>query len=229
MMWLWIAGGLGLLLIVILMSKVRIRASFNRQDTNDDLIVDVSALFGCIRFRYSMPVFEFKGMKEGLELKTEQVNANAGHLLGDQRKRITIDKIKSAFHDVQQLLQHCFHFHEWLKAALTHVHCDRLVWKTSIGLDDAPHTAISVGTLWGLKTSLLGYVFRYVRLETEPKLQVMPYFNQMRFEMEAVVEAYVRFAVVMKAGILLLTRIVKVKDGWKTWRDILMRSAKRAA
>ncbi|CAG7641671.1 DUF2953 domain-containing protein [Paenibacillus allorhizosphaerae] len=229
MIWLWVAGILCFVLLIILFSKIRMRVSFNRQDTNDDLLIDVSALFGLIHLRYSMPVFQFKGMLEGLELKTEQVNANAGHLIGNQHRHITIEKVRRAFHNVQLLLQHCFHFHDWLKAGLSHVHCDRFVWKTSIGLDDAANTAISVGTLWGLKTSLLGYVFRFVHLETEPKLQVMPMFNQMRFEMEAVIEAYVRFAFALKAGILLLIRILKVKDGWKTWRTIVMRSAKRAA
>ncbi|WP_261381224.1 DUF2953 domain-containing protein [Paenibacillus cremeus] len=228
MHWVWIgAACLLIVLALIAVSKVKIMLVCSRRKNNDEFTLHVKALYGIVRLRFKMPLMKFKGLYDGLVVKTEQVNASEGNLMADQKRHIKPEDIKQAFKDVRELLHHCFHFNEWLKGCLAQVHCTKLIWNTSVGVGDAPETAITAGMVWGLKTSLLGYIFRFIQLETRPKLQVVPVFNGMAMDTEIESHGYIRVIHIMMAGVQLLIRVLKVKDGWKTWRSILQRAAKR--
>lgn len=222
MVWVWMAAGLLFVLLLLLGSRVNIRLAFTHQDKNDEISVEVRALLGLVRFRYEVPTLRFKGLRAGLEVKSEQVNAGAGRLIADRKETINADKIKQKFEDVRILLTHCFDFNEWLSRMLRHVHCTKLNWKTSVGIGDAPETAFLVGTLWGVKSSLLGFVCRYIRLETQPQLQVMPVFNQMMFLTEGNCTIRIRIWHLLSGGVQLLMRIRKTEGGLQAWRRVLM-------
>lgn len=224
MVWVWMAAGMLTVLFVFLGSPVQIQLAFTHQEKNDEIIVEVKALLGLVHFRFGVPTLRFKGMNEGLEVKSEQVNAGAGRLIADRKQRINADKIKQMFEEFQTLLKHCFEFNVWLTRILRHVHCTKLNWKTSVGLGDAPETAFLVGTLWGVKSSLLGYIFRFVRLDTHPQLQVMPAFNQMMFVTEGTCSLRIRIWHILAGGLQLFMRICKTEGGLQVWRRVLLKT-----
>ncbi len=225
MIWAWVAGAVAVLIFALAQSKINICLSFVHMEQNDEIRIDVRSLFGLIRYRYIVPLLRFQGWLEGLELATEKANPNKqGHVDGDPKRKIDFDKIKEAIDKFRILLHNCFKFNQWFRRLLTRFHCTELNWKTSAGIGDAAETAVVVGTLWGLKTSLLGYIFRMIRLEAKPELQVMPVFNQNVFITEGVCRLHIRLWHLVSAGIQLLFRILKVKGGLRAWKKVLLRT-----
>ncbi|SDC38804.1 Protein of unknown function [Paenibacillus sp. UNCCL117] len=223
MIWLGVAAVLVFLAGLLLSRPVKIRFAFTHQEQNDEITIEVKALLGLVHFRYEVPVIRFKGLALGLEVRTEQVNANAGTLLGDHDDRIDSHKIKSAYEDFRELLEHCFEFNEWMKRLMSRVHCTELSWKTSVGLGDAPATAMLVGSLWAIKSSMLGFISRSIRLDAQPQLMVMPAFNRKAFLTEGTGMFYIRIWHLLSGGVRLLHRIRKTEGGWDTWKRILAR------
>ncbi len=224
MIWAWIAGAVAVLILAVAQSKIKICLSFVHMEQNDEIRIDVRSLFGLIRYRYIVPMLRFHGWLEGLELKSEKTNPNNGGFQGESKRKIDFDKIKEAIDNFRILLNNCFKFNQWFRRLLSHFHCTELNWKTSAGIGDAAETAVVVGTLWGLKTSLLGYIFRTIRLETRPELQVMPVFNQNVFMTEGICRLHIRLWHLVVAGLQLLFRILKIKGGLRAWKKVLLRT-----
>lgn len=224
MIWAWIAGAVAVLIFAVAQSKIKICLSFVHMEQNDEIRIDVRSLFGLIRFRYIVPLLRFRGWLEGLELKSEKTNPNKANIQGEPRRKIDFDKIKKAIDDLRILLHNCFKFNQWFRRLLSRFHCTELNWKTSAGIGDAAETGVVVGTLWGLKTSLLGYIFRTVRLDAKPELQVMPVFNQNVFITEGIIRLHIRLWHLVAAALQLLLRILKVKGGLRAWKKVLLRT-----
>lgn len=222
--WAWWAAGGALLLWMILASWIRILISFTRLDGNDELTVDAHALFGLVKLRYTIPIMRLRSLQEGLELKAERVDKNKNEMRSEREHAVTLHKIRQAFANARLLLEHCFQFNEWLHSVISRVRCTSLVWNTSVGLSDAAQTAIATGVLWSLKTSLLSWLLRRIRLETQPRLKVMPAFNQWQFTTELLCKLQIRLGTVLVAGFRLLVRIARTKGGIKIWQRVLFRA-----
>lgn len=222
--WAWWAAGGALLLWMLLASWIRVLISFTRLDGNDELTVDAHALFGLVKLRYTIPIMRLRSLQEGLELKTERVDKNENEMNSEREHAVTLHKIRQAFANARLLLEHCFQFNEWLRGVVSRVRCTSLVWNTAVGLSDAAQTAIATGVLWSLKTSLLSWLLRRLRLETQPRLKVMPAFNQWQFTTELLCKLQIRLGTVLFAGFRLLVRIAKTKGGIKTWQRVLFRA-----
>ncbi|MFD0680972.1 MULTISPECIES: DUF2953 domain-containing protein [unclassified Paenibacillus] len=224
MVWPWMAGVAVVLLVMLISSNVKFSLTLMRKKDDDEIVFDVRAVFGLVKKRITVPVIVFKGFSEGVGVKAEYVDKAQEHVVSNTEKKITKKTIKEAFDAMRDLLSHCFQFHQWLLNTLGHIHCTRVVWKTSVGVGDAAETALTTGMVWGLKTSLLGFVFRFIKLDTRPELMVEPKFNEVKFSTEVLCLARIRLYYIMLAGFHLLVRIIKVKDGWRTWQRVLFKA-----
>jgi len=79
--------------------------------------------------------------------------------------------------------------------------------------------------LWGLKSSLLAYIFKYIRLDTKPVIQVSPQFNTIHFSTHAASTFHIRVYNIFQAGFLLLLRVIKIKGGLRIWHKNLFNTA----
>jgi hypothetical protein len=219
-----VAAAVVVLIIILLSSSVRCRLSVNHENSEDEIIIHVDAVFGLVKKRIAVPIITFKNFYERMETKAEYMD-EPQHQLGAEPKKAT-DKhaIKNGFQKARELLAHCSQFNKWLTDTLAHVRCTRLFWKTEVGVGDAAETALTTGMIWGLKTSLLGVVFRFIKLAARPQLHVAPFFNETKFSTQLLILAQIRFFYIVVAGIRLLYRIVKVKNGLKTWQRVLFKA-----
>jgi hypothetical protein len=202
-------------------SHITVQVYASRRKNNDHIQVDVKALFGIVKLRFKIPILQFKGMLKGLDLQTQQTGTGVQK---DGKTHITPQKMKESVHDLDQLIKHTFQFSKWVKSLLSHIKCNKLRWDTRIGVGDAAQTAVATGVIWGLKASLIGYICQYIRLETNPRIYVSPQFNDTHFSTEALCIANIRTGYAISAGLLLLYRIVRVKGGLKTWKNILFKA-----
>jgi hypothetical protein len=220
MIWLWLIAGIlvaGMLLFAF--SDIRLKIRFSHTEGDEYLSVDARGLYGLLRYRYAVPIIYWS--EEGLRIKKEKINRNG--LQGDEKLTINRDKVEDFFHRSKLLLSYTARLLEWTKGVMAHTVCTEISWVTRVGLGDAADTAITTGVVWGLKTSLLGYLFRYIRLEAKPALSVQPQFNRMQFSTEGVCVMKIKVGYALYAVFLLLNRILRVKGGLRTWRKLLFK------
>ncbi|MFE5317120.1 DUF2953 domain-containing protein [Paenibacillus sp. NPDC056579] len=225
MSWPWIVGAVVVLVFLLAASSIQCRFSVIRRQQDDDITVDLHTMYGLVKRRLTIPVIKFMNVNDGVGFKKEVVNKADQQLQQDTKDRLTSEKIKTAFENAQVLLANCFHFNTWLRDTLSRVRCTGFYWKTNVGIGDAAETAMTTGMIWGLKSSLLGFLFRFIQLETKPAIQVVPQYNAVAFASEIQVFLKIRVWYVIMAGIQLLFRILKVKGGLKRWRSVLFKTS----
>jgi hypothetical protein len=157
-----------------------------------------------------------------VEYKTEQ-SKQGPPLIEDKVGQITAQTVREAVDRLKLMVQYTFRFFDWVTGTLSHVKCIQLKWDTRVGVGEAVETAITTGMLWGVKTSLLGYAFKYIRLETKPNITVSPQFNALHFSSELTCTVKIRVFHVLQAGAMLLVRVFKVKGGFKTLQSNLFK------
>jgi hypothetical protein len=224
MVFAWITSAVAFVLIMLLSSKVSCRITAIKENKNDEIILDLEALFGLVKRRIAIPTIIFKNFHDGLNVTTQLMDKAEHQMVHEENKKIDKQTIKEMFEKFRELLTHCFHFNEWLKDTLKHIHCTRIFWKTEVGVGDAPETAVTTGMVWGLKTSLLAVVFRFIKLDAQPELHVVPQFNQTKFTTQLLLLAYIRVFHILAACLYLLYRVFKVKNGLKTWQRLLFKT-----
>lgn len=224
----WIVG-LGLLAgigVLVWRSRITIKLFFSREQDNDQLYAEFRGLFGLARFRYEVPVNRLKNLQKGVQLQAES-EWHAGKELTSEDKdklRNNREKIIRNYREFKMLVDHVFDLHGWIKDVLADVKCTGLRWKTYIGLEDAADTAVTVGVIWGLKASILGFACKYFCMKETPEVAVTPQFAQLQFSTQFQCILEFRLGNAIHAGLFLLVRIMKVKGGLRTWQNILFKA-----
>ncbi len=215
---LWIVAALIVLLILVWYSDVRIQGHFSRVGENDHINIHVKALYGIIRFQYVIPVIKFQGLK-GLMIEREK------NLFQREDRKEWIDKgkIMQFFENTKLMIHHTHGLTDWAKQTFKHVKCTELRWTTRVGLPDAPDTAILTGAIWALKSNILHLTSKFMSIETQPKLHVFPLYNRTHFSTEVIATTHIRAGTVLFAGLKLLPRIKKAKNGFQAWRKLLIK------
>jgi hypothetical protein len=228
MVWVWVLLGLVILIVIAALSGVRTHIVYTRVHQDDHLNIEIKALFGLVRYCYSLPSIKFEGLARGISIETEhtsnipipnkQAQSSKGEINIDQRA------VLNWYEKFNALIHHVVGFQHWLVNTLTHTRCTRINWYTDIGLEDAAETAITTGLIWGLKTSILGVFFNKIKLEAQPQLSVIPQFNQSVFRTQFDCLLMIRMGYAIFAGMRLFVRISKVKGGIRTWKNAVTKT-----
>lgn len=212
-----------LILIMVLSSQVVIKGHLRRFGHNDDAEVNITALFGIIRYTLKVPIIQFTGTS--VQLKEEVSKTSAGiNTWKEFNEDIDADKVVSAVHKFKHLLQMTRNLTGWARKTLTKVRLLEWNWNTSVGTGDAMWTAMSTGVVWSVKTSIIGLISQMVKLKTQPKMNVQPIYQRTAFTTEWSCIAQIRFGYAILAGLQLLVRMRKMKGGVKAWQNILFKA-----
>jgi len=212
---------------VAMFSDVRGELYFSRVRDNDQLTVQIKALSGLVRYKFEVPVIQFKGLSQGVLVQAETVNEARPKLRNENREHITKHKIERFYRNAREIVEHTLSFSDWMKQTLAHVQCTSLTWNTRIGVGDAPETAITTGLVWTLKSSLLGFAFRWVDLRTKPRVEVVPQYNALEFTTTLRVRGRMRAGVALWAGLRLVVRIAREEGGLRTWYRLVVKPRRR--
>ncbi|MFC3750711.1 DUF2953 domain-containing protein [Paenibacillus sp. GCM10012306] len=227
-MTLWIAVPLVLLLLVIVLilsSSLHFHFRLCRVGKDDRVELDVTALFGLIKYHYELPKVIYAGIERGVRVKLEK--SGLAPVRSDDEQVGDIDKetVDNWLDSIKKMLKATRYFKKWFKKTAAHVRITKLDWSTDFSLEDAALTATAVGALWGLKWSLAGLLSKWVRLQKSPRLFVKPVFeDNFSFTSELVCTGNVSIAYMIYAGIGLLRRISKETGGLRRWKALLSKS-----
>jgi hypothetical protein len=225
---LWIVVPLALLLlaiVLILSSSIHFHFRLCRRGKDDRVELDVTALFGWIKYHYELPKVVYEGLERGVRVKLEQ--SGVAPVRSDKDKEADIDKdmVDNWLDSVKKMLKATRGLRKWFRETAAHVKISKLDWSTDFSLGEAALTATAAGALWGLKWSMIGWLSQWLRMQKGPRLFVKPVFNDdLSFSSELVCTGSVSAAYLLYSGMLLLRRISKEKGGLRQWKELLSHS-----
>lgn len=225
-MWIWLGVILILLLVfiavvIILLSPIKFHLVVRKVNQNETVQLEVTLLYGLARLRYEIPYVIFKNMKDGFKVEQQSASNLLQGRTASSEQDINKDKVRFWTDQFYDLLQATKGLKKWMANTLKHISFNRLDWSTNVALSDAAYTATLSGALWGLKTTLIGWLSCYIRLKQRPRLFVVPVFGKpplFATEMEIIGE--IRCSRALYAGFVLMVRILKIKGGIKKWLSI---------
>jgi hypothetical protein len=222
MMWFgFIVLAMIILLVLSCFSSIQGEFYFSREKDNDQMVINVRALYGLFTYRYQVPIIQFKNWTEGFLVRSLRVKANQADVVDETKMNIDREKINQFYEQSKLILRSAVKLTDWMKDTLSHVELTKLRWDTRIGVGDAPKTAIASGIVWGIKTSVLAYISKIVQVKAKPEIQVAPQYNNPQFFTEICCNGQIRLGFILWAGMKLFARIVRVKGGLRTWQRIL--------
>lgn len=203
MIWLYIALGVVLFFILLLISKLHITISYSHIKDNDQLTIKFRLWF----FKYTINVPLIRVDQETNSI----VVAKKKDKEEPESKQFTAHEILNSFKDTKEIFQHVVGLHRIVRNFLRKVSVNKLIWHSNFGIGDAALTGMLVGAGWAIKGSIVGLVSRYMRLKILPEMSITPLFLQVYSQTQIKCMISFRIGHAILAGI----RIVKFWKGGK--------------
>jgi hypothetical protein len=222
MTWLGIITLLAIVVILMMLSHLHMQFYFSRVKENDHFFVKAKVFGGIISYCLEVPYEQYKGMCGGILVRLGFMNIRQKPSQHKKKQKFSPERISDVYHWGKRLLTHVVQFTDWLRHTLTYVKCTELRWETRLSVGDAAETAMAVGALWAVKSSIFGYIFQYVHLDAKPNVSIQPqYKNEAEFSMEFSCHTKIRLGLLLFSSLQLLWRIIKTEDGLKTWSNVI--------
>lgn len=224
--WIWVLLIIAIVFISICLSQISFHFHGTRVKNDDNINLVIKGFYGFFRYRYNIPYVQYEGIWNGIVVKLQSKSENVTAVTKVQQKeKLTPRRIERFFKKFKRIVEHIVDLNEWLRRTIAHIKCTQFRWYTTVGVGDAPETAILTGLIWGVKSTLCGFAFRLINLQTQPKLAVHPRYNSTQFSTEISCIGKIRLGYAILAGLLLGVRMMKVKGGVSTWQNILFKAS----
>lgn len=166
--------------ILILITKLTITLSLYHGNDNDHFKVKLRAWFGLLRYTIDVPMVKLDddGPNILVEEKNIRGDENSPSNEKESKKKITPSNFINSLNDTKEMITHVMEMHKIIRNFLKKVKIDHVLWKTLFGTGDAAATGTMTGAIWALKGSIIGLISGYMRLQTQPSLEVIPSFQK---------------------------------------------------
>jgi hypothetical protein len=222
--WLWVMLILFGLVLLVGLSYLRIHLLFSRVKDNDLFSVQFKLLGGLLKFCIVVPYDQYRGVCSGILIKLGAMGKRQENHAPKPKQQFTPERLSDWFQWAKRALSHVDEVTDGLRDLFTHVKCTEFRWDTRLGVGDAPETAVATGMLWALKSSIIGFVFHYVVLDTKPKVTIQPEYNDMAFSTKLSCHAKIRLGHIFLSVIRFAVRILTSKGSLKSWQKILTKT-----
>ncbi|KUP06679.1 hypothetical protein Q73_11030 [Bacillus coahuilensis m2-6] len=168
------------LILIILLTKLTIRLSFYHGNDNDELTIKFKAWGGLFRYKIEVPLIQIDEESASviLEEKVKKPKAGKEETTKDEKKKITPKEFLNSLSDAKELLIHVYGLHRIIRSFLKKVTVKDLLWNTKMGTGDAASTGMVTGGIWTVKSSIVSWISRSMRLQDMPLIHVEPCFQQ---------------------------------------------------
>jgi hypothetical protein len=222
LIWLWVLlVFLLIVLTILILSYVQGEIHFSRAVEQDYMVLKIKAIWG-VKMNRFFPMIKMMDYSKRIPFTSDSSKstpkANQVTMLGIR------GKMKGSFQKAKLLMQNTVHWYEWLKHTLSRIECTQLKWITRVGMGEATHTAIATGAVWGLKTSSLGFIMHLVQVKSKPLIQVVPQYTAVQFSTDFNGAAGIRIIYIVRAGIELVWRVMKIKGGLRAWYRVMSKT-----
>ncbi|MCK8816571.1 DUF2953 domain-containing protein [Natroniella sulfidigena] len=184
---------------------IRLEVNFERQQEEDNLDLKLSILF--IDYKLNLSYLEIKKL---LSLPTLELEGKLNSNLID--KIVVTEKLdQTELQKLHKFFKKSYKLNRRVKTFLLLTHnCQSFLWKTSFGLANPAHTGLATGSLWAIKSSIIGILQEYLEFKSLPCVQVNPNFNwqqPVRIELKGIFEF--KIGNIMYVGIKIICYEIK--------------------
>jgi hypothetical protein len=182
--WVWalliLLAFIVVMIILILITKLTITLSLYHGNDNDHFKVKLRAWFGLLRYTIDIPLVKLDddGPNIVVEEKNIRGDENEPSSEKESKKKITPKDFINSLNDTKQILTHVKELHKIIRRFLNKVKIDHIHWRTLFGTGDAASTGTMTGAIWGMKGSIIGLISGYMRLQSQPSIEVVPSFQK---------------------------------------------------
>jgi hypothetical protein len=160
-------------ILIIYYSKIHIQIYYKRAAKRDEAAFKVSALGGLLHYKINIPTLDFKDFDKGVKVESNYQTSTK------KKKDVFINKenLEFWYEHFELLLHRIKNFHKSLRWFLSQVSCEKWNWKTNVGTGDAAEAGVLTGVIWGVKTTILGFISHSIQWKKSPELEVTPSFQ----------------------------------------------------
>lgn len=186
-------------LILFSLSRVRIGIIINRVHEDDYIKINMSLLFGIIKFKYEIPYLDIvfnRKLRPGLKIKKrmgskeKRGRTKTDTLFGAANLIETYKNIK----ETTALYGGVFHY------IVSKIIIDSIKWHTEIGAGDANITAFAAGMIWFIKSSIMGFILNKKSVNNID-IDVIPNYSKGVFQVNFHCIIRIKIANIIIAGI----------------------------
>ncbi|EOR23801.1 DUF2953 domain-containing protein [Niallia alba] len=209
-----IIGAFLLLLVLLCFLKLTIHIRYYHKKDNDDLKIEVRALFGLIKYKKTIPLIKIDNDSPTLVME-EETEIKGKKDTTEETKQYSPSDLLNFLSNSKELLNHVVQFHRIVRSFLAKLTIRNIEWSSIVGLGDAAHTGMVSGAIWAVKGSIIGIISNYMKLRDMPKINIYPHFQGVASETLFSCMIQFRIGHAMMAGI----KLVKYwKDGFPKFK-----------
>jgi len=190
MAWLWVVGGIVLLVVALMFAPFRVTIEYERIKEDDRLDVNVRLLW-FIHFQQSIPLMQFKGPKQGIgvavhsqagiDTKDSQRDPDSEAVRHDQL-RIDLRTVRIWWRKFKHIVRLIKPYDRVIRNLIHTVRLEKFEWNSSVGTGDAASTGVATGGLWAFKGGVVGWISKRVHFTARPLITVSPDFRVTTFQ-----------------------------------------------
>ena len=193
------------LTLMIIFTKLTFIINFHYSQNDVDLKITVK-LYRFISFTYNVPLIEIDEEEPGVVYKEEQqLGKKQRKKMSEKTKRVTFKEMVNRMKMLERFVKNVKGLHKIILRFLKKITIKKLEWKRSIGLRDAAHTGIVVGTIWSIKGSIIGTISHLMKMKKKPIIDITPLFQQQ------IQQTYLRCMFSFRIGYAILAALRVVK------------------
>ena len=202
----------GILLFGILYSDLKVRFSYIKRGEDNDIIIDWTGLHGI--FRYTKRISAADMVKMDGNIPAPWIDARAmenkdNESIDDDKPVYNIYEIKKIIDNYKKIY---IKYEPYIKKVREKLILNNISWYTEIGTGDAAETAVTVGAIWAIKTSVIFLISKNHNLP-EVSINVVPNYNINTFETTIDCIFSIKLGYIINANIKVL--LAQIKDGVK--------------
>lgn len=184
------------LLLILSLSKVRLRLRYRRQGKDDEFALECYLWGGLLFYKLEIPVVKMEKTKPKPRQKPRplplfwpvprpafkirsELEGRGGRPIAEDKKEVRVPAPARFLKVAINVLRQAKRYHTAIMYLLGRVHLRDFRWETEVGTGDPSLTGFSTGLAWGLKGSLLTFVYRLLAPGgNRPVVAVTPNFEK---------------------------------------------------
>ncbi|MET4566981.1 hypothetical protein ACVK1V_003427 [Bacillus subtilis] len=161
-------------IVLLLRMKIYVVLEYLHADDNDKLTLKITALFGLIRIKKTIPAIKVNKEDGTVDIKQKtesKMKKSSG------KKKITQNDVQQSINKIEMLLHQVTRLRKISASFLAHLHITKLEWVTVIGIQDAAVTGVLTGAVWGVKGGIAAMLYDHLDFVNKPVYEVIPSFQ----------------------------------------------------
>ncbi|QGT99898.1 hypothetical protein SYNTR_1305 [Candidatus Syntrophocurvum alkaliphilum] len=205
---LWIILG-KLLIISFLYIKIQLTIKVIEEDNSKALVIEFIPNVKKFKkeYKFNNLDIEFLYKMFALESNIEKEDFK-GEPVSEEEQLTLINKILKFNTNFKVALQQAKDTYKFTSLILSFIVFDKIIWKTKVGLNDAMHTAVSVGGFWAIKGIIISTLSNFATIN-KIELDVKPDYTKTDFF--TYLNSIIKMRIVHIIIILILVFALKVR------------------